>query len=76
MMIGCDTALHRIIFAIDSITTTAFSHRRAFVIEVMGRDCGYLSLISCLITNSVRLNNKKQGLLHHSRKPIKKGVGK
>jgi 6-phosphofructokinase 1 len=33
MMMGVDTALHRIMYAIDSITTTASSHRRAFVIE-------------------------------------------
>lgn len=36
MTIGTDTALHRIIEAIDSVVSTAQSHQRAFVIEVMG----------------------------------------
>jgi 6-phosphofructokinase 1 len=40
MTIGTDTALHRIIEAIDSVVSTAQSHQRAFVIEVMGRHCG------------------------------------
>ena len=40
MTIGTDTALHRIIEAVDAITTTATSHQRCFVLEVMGRHCG------------------------------------
>ncbi|CAG5127085.1 unnamed protein product, partial [Candidula unifasciata] len=40
MTIGTDTALHRIIEAVDAIATTALSHQRAFVLEVMGRHCG------------------------------------
>ncbi|HSJ58695.1 MAG TPA: 6-phosphofructokinase, partial [Anaerolineae bacterium] len=50
MTIGADTALHRITEAIDAIGSTAGSHRRAFVIEVMGRRCGYLALMSGLAT--------------------------
>ena len=46
MTIGADTALHRITEAIDAIHSTASSHQRAFVIEVMGRNCGYLALMS------------------------------
>ena len=48
MTIGADSALHRITEAIDSITSTASSHQRAFVVEVMGRNCGYLALMSGL----------------------------
>ncbi|HSL59728.1 MAG TPA: 6-phosphofructokinase [Acidimicrobiales bacterium] len=44
MTIGADSALHRIIEAIDAIGATAASHQRSFVIEVMGRRCGYLAL--------------------------------
>lgn len=46
--IGTDTALHRIVAAVDAVYSTASSHRRAFVIEVMGRNCGYLALTSGL----------------------------
>ena len=45
MTIGADTALHRITEAIDAITSTAASHQRTFVVEVMGRHCGYLALM-------------------------------
>ena len=48
--LGADTALHRIIAAIDAITDTAASHQRTFVIEVMGRHCGYLALMSGIAT--------------------------
>lgn len=44
--IGADTALHRITDAVDAIASTAASHQRAFVVEVMGRNCGYLALMS------------------------------
>ena len=42
--IGVDSALHRIQDAIDAIASTAASHHRCFVVEVMGRHCGYLAL--------------------------------
>ncbi|XP_078664894.1 ATP-dependent 6-phosphofructokinase, muscle type-like isoform X5 [Branchiostoma floridae x Branchiostoma belcheri] len=48
MTIGCDTALHRIMESVDAITTTAQSHQRTFVMEVMGRHCGYLALVTAL----------------------------
>lgn len=44
--IGVDTALNIALEAIDRLKTTASSHRRAFLIEVMGRNCGYLALMS------------------------------
>lgn len=46
MCIGVDTALNTVLSAIDKIKDTASSHRRAFIIEVMGRNCGYLALMS------------------------------
>jgi 6-phosphofructokinase 1 len=48
MTIGTDTALARITAALDQIGSTAASHQRTFVVEVMGRNCGYLALMSCL----------------------------
>ena len=44
--IGVDTALNIALEAIDRLKVTAASHRRAFLIEVMGRDCGFLALMS------------------------------
>lgn len=42
MTIGTDSALHRIMDAIDAIVSTAYSHQRTFIMEVMGRHCGYV----------------------------------
>ncbi|MFZ0548686.1 MAG: 6-phosphofructokinase [Candidatus Promineifilaceae bacterium] len=50
--IGADTALHRITDAIDAITSTAASHQRSFVVEVMGRRCGYLALMGALASGA------------------------
>jgi len=44
--IGVDTALNVGLEAIDRLKVTASSHHRAFVVEVMGRDCGYLALMT------------------------------
>ncbi len=52
MTIGADTALHRIVDAIDAISSTAASHQRAFVVEVMGRRCGYLALMSAIASGA------------------------
>ncbi|KAF7312296.1 ATP-dependent 6-phosphofructokinase [Mycena indigotica] len=46
LTIGAPTALHRICEAIDNINSTATSHSRAFVLEVMGRHCGWLALLA------------------------------
>ncbi len=48
MAIGVDTALNTILGAIDKIRDTASSHQRAFLIETMGRESGYLALASGL----------------------------
>uniref|UniRef100_A0A8C9RVB2 6-phosphofructokinase n=1 Tax=Scleropages formosus TaxID=113540 RepID=A0A8C9RVB2_SCLFO len=52
MTVGADSALHRIMEVIDAITTTAQSHQRTFVLEVMGRHCGYLALVSALASGA------------------------
>jgi 6-phosphofructokinase 1 len=49
MSIGVDTALNTIIEAIDKLRDTASSHQRAFIIETMGRECGYLALMAGII---------------------------
>jgi 6-phosphofructokinase 1 len=46
--LGVDTALNTIVEACDKISDTARAHRRAFVVEVMGRDCGYLAMASAV----------------------------
>ena len=48
MTIGVDTAVDIALESIDRLRTTASSHRRAFLVEVMGRDCGYLALMAGL----------------------------
>jgi 6-phosphofructokinase 1 len=52
MTIGADTALHRITEAIDALSSTAASHNRTFIIEVMGRHCGYLALMGGIATGA------------------------
>ncbi|XP_025832269.1 ATP-dependent 6-phosphofructokinase [Agrilus planipennis] len=52
MTVGTDSALHRIIEAVDAIVSTAYSHQRTFIMEVMGRHCGYLSLITAVTSEA------------------------
>jgi 6-phosphofructokinase 1 len=49
MSIGVDTALNTILDALDRLRDTASSHERAFLIEVMGRNCGYLAMIGGIL---------------------------
>ncbi len=44
--LGVDTALNIALEAIDRLKVTASSHQRAILVEVMGRDCGYLALMT------------------------------
>src|SRR5437868_8886603 len=46
--IGSDTAVNITLEAIDRLRTTASSHQRAFAVETMGRDCGYIALMAGL----------------------------
>lgn len=52
MSIGADTALHRIVTAADQLVSTASAHQRTFVMEVMGRNCGYLALAGALASGA------------------------
>lgn len=47
--LGVDTALNTIMQAVDKLRDTASSHQRAFLIETMGRNCGYLALMAGII---------------------------
>ena len=48
--VGVDTALNTITDAIDKIRDTAASHTRAYIVETMGRDCGYLAVQSAIVS--------------------------
>jgi 6-phosphofructokinase 1 len=52
MTIGADTALNTIVEAIDRIRDTASAHERTFVVETMGRGCGWLALHAGLATGA------------------------
>jgi 6-phosphofructokinase 1 len=47
--IGTDTAMNTIMDAVDKLRDTASSHRRAFLIETMGRNCGYLAAMAGIV---------------------------
>jgi len=46
MAIGVDTAMNTIMEAVDKLRDTASSHGRTFIVETMGRGCGYLALMA------------------------------
>jgi 6-phosphofructokinase 1 len=50
--IGCYSSLDRICRAVDDVDDTATSHQRGFVIEVMGRNCGWLALMAGISTGA------------------------
>jgi 6-phosphofructokinase 1 len=50
--LGADTALNVAVDAVDKLRVTASSHRRASIVEVMGRDCGYIALSVGLATGA------------------------
>lgn len=52
MSLGVDTALNNILHAVDCLKDTASSHDRTFVVETMGRNCGYLALASAVATGA------------------------
>jgi 6-phosphofructokinase 1 len=52
MCIGVDTALNTIVDAIDKIRDTASSHNRAFLVETMGRESGYLAVQAGIVTGA------------------------
>ena len=52
LAIGVDTAMNTIVEACDRIADTASAHGRTFIIEVMGRDCGYLAMTSAIASGA------------------------
>jgi len=52
MSLGVDTALNNILHAVDCLKDTASSHDRTFVVETMGRNCGYLALASAVASGA------------------------
>jgi 6-phosphofructokinase 1 len=62
LSIGSDTALNSIVTDVDKIRQSAVATRRVFVVEVMGRDCGYLALLSGLATGAERIYLPEEGI--------------
>jgi 6-phosphofructokinase 1 len=62
LSIGADTALNNITEAVDKIKDSAVALRRCFVVEVMGRNCGYLALMSGLATGAERVYLNEEGV--------------
>lgn len=52
LAIGVDTAMNTIVEACDRIGDTASAHNRTFIIEVMGRECGYLAMTSAIASGA------------------------
>lgn len=50
--IGFDTALNTVVEAVDKIKDTAGSHHRIFLVEVMGRDAGFIALDSAIASGA------------------------
>ncbi|GJM42798.1 MAG: 6-phosphofructokinase [Ardenticatenaceae bacterium] len=62
LSIGADTALNNIVQAVDKIKQSAVASRRVFVVEIMGRNCGYLALMSALATGAERVYINEEGV--------------
>lgn len=62
LSIGADTALNNITEAVDKIKDSAVALRRVFVVEVMGRTCGYLALMGGLATGAERVYLNEEGV--------------
>jgi len=60
--IGTDTALNSIIEAVDKIKESAVANQRVFVVEVMGRYCGFLTMLSGLATGAERVYLHENGI--------------
>ena len=62
LSIGADTALNSITTDVDKIKQSAVALHRCFVVEVMGRDCGYLALMGGLATGAERVYLPEEGI--------------
>ena len=63
--LGADTALNSIVEVVDKIKQSAVAARRCFVVEVMGRECGYLALMSGIATGAERAYLPEEGVTLH-----------
>lgn len=78
LSIGVDTAMNMATEIIDRIKDTAYSHNRAMVIEVLGRDCGYLAVMSAIAGGAdavlvPEFETKKEDLLDLLNESYEKG---
>ncbi|MGB9856943.1 MAG: 6-phosphofructokinase [Dictyoglomaceae bacterium] len=89
--IGFDTACNNVIDAINKIRDTAAAHERTFVVEVMGRECGYIAFTSGLVSGAdvilipevpvdfpyiiEKLRNRQKKLKRHNIIIVAEGVG-
>jgi 6-phosphofructokinase 1 len=62
LSIGADTALNNIVEVVDKIKQAAVASHRCFVVEVMGRYCGYLAVMSGLATGAERVYTHEEGV--------------
>jgi 6-phosphofructokinase 1 len=62
LSVGADTALNNIIEAVDKIKQYAVAAQRCYVVEVMGRYCGYLALMAGLATGAERVYIHEEGI--------------
>ena len=62
LSVGADTALNNITEAVDKIKQSAVAQIRCFVVEVMGRDCGYLALMGGLATGAEKVYLNEEGI--------------
>ncbi|MCB0586754.1 MAG: 6-phosphofructokinase, partial [Phaeodactylibacter sp.] len=60
--VGSDTALNNIVQVVDKIKQSAVASKRCFVVEVMGRHCGFLALISGIATGAERVYLHEEGV--------------
>ncbi|MFN8597018.1 MAG: 6-phosphofructokinase [Anaerolineae bacterium] len=65
LSVGADTALNTIVEAVDKVKQAAVALRRCYVVEVMGRRCGYLALMAGLATGAERVYLHEEGVRLH-----------
>jgi 6-phosphofructokinase 1 len=65
LSVGADTALNTIVEAVDKVKQAAVAQRRCYVVEVMGRKCGYLALMGGLATGAERVYLHEEGIRLH-----------
>jgi len=64
LSIGVDTAVNTIVEAVDRIADTARAHERTFIVEVMGRDCGYLAMVAGIASAADAILYRESGRSH------------